>query len=70
VTSLALLELDSEKAAAGCEFFWHIGWSGLASGEVVIDEDKTKLKFDSFKPVLKRLGSYREVATWHQAHGT
>jgi hypothetical protein len=28
VTDLVLLQAESEGGTTGCEFFWHVGWSG------------------------------------------
>ena len=30
VTDLVLLQAEAVGRTTGCEFFWHIGWSGLA----------------------------------------
>jgi hypothetical protein len=63
VTELALMQ--SENADTGHEFFWHVGWSGLSSGELRVDDEKVVSKFKSLSATIKRIGSYREVAAWH-----
>jgi hypothetical protein len=59
VTQLALLQGDTAH-----EFFWHVGWSGLSSGEPRLDDKKVASKFKSFGPNIKRIGFFREVAAW------
>jgi len=60
VTDLVLLQ-----GPATHEFFWHVGWSGLSSGGVHVDDEKVQRKFDSLVGKLQPLGSYQEVAAWH-----
>ena len=64
VTDLVLLQEEPEGRTTGCEFFWHVGWSGLATGGARIDNKAVARKFESFKARVKRIGSYREVAAW------
>jgi hypothetical protein len=66
VIDLTLLQVEPEGRTTGCEFFWHVGWNGLAMGEARLDNQAVARKFESFKPRVKRLGSYVEVAAWHK----
>jgi len=63
VTDLVLLQGDAVDAAH--VFFWHVGWSGLSSGDVRVDDEEVLSKFKSFGARVKRIGFYREVAAWH-----
>jgi hypothetical protein len=64
VTDLVLLQAEPEGRAKGCEFFWHVGWSGLATGAIRLDDDTVGGKLEPFKARIKRLGFYSEVAAW------
>lgn len=66
VTDLTLLERENETEGDDVEheFFWHVGWSGLRSGNARVDDKEIARKFDSFKAEVKRIGSHREVAAW------
>lgn len=66
VTGLVLLQGEFKGGTTGCEFFWHVGWSGLAMGDVRLDDETVASKLESFKPRIKRLGFYSEVAAWHK----
>jgi hypothetical protein len=66
VIDLVLLQGEPEGRTKGCEFFWHVGWSGLAMGDVRLDDETVASKLGSFKPRIKRLGFYSEVAAWHE----
>ena len=66
VTDLVLLQAKPEGRTTGCEFFWHVGWSGLSDGEVQVDDEEVTRKFETFKVRTKRLGFYSEVADWHK----
>ena len=66
VTDLVLLQGEPEGRTTGCEFFWHVGWSGLATGDVRLDDETVAGKLESFKARIKRLGFYSEVAAWHE----
>lgn len=63
VTSLALLAGETPG-----QFFWHVGWGGLSSGRPVVDDDEVLRRFKSFHPRLRRIGVFREVATWHASN--
>jgi hypothetical protein len=65
VTDLVLLQAEPKGRTTGCEFFWHVGWSGLAAGDVRLDDGTVAGKPESFKARIKRLGFYSEVAAWH-----
>ena len=64
VTNLVLLQEEPAGATKGCEFFWHVGWDGLAMGGARVDAEPVIRKFESFKASIKRLGSYAQVAAW------
>ena len=66
VTDLVLLQEEPEGRTTGCEFFWHVGWSGLPDGEFQVDDEEVARKLQSFKVRTKRLGFYSEVADWHK----
>ena len=66
VTDLVLLQAEPEGRTKGCEFFWHVGWSGLATGGDRLDDETVARKLESFKARIKRLGFYSEVAAWHE----
>ena len=66
VTDLVLLQEEPGGRTTGCEFFWHVGWSGLAMGGDRLDDEKVAGKLESFKAGIKRLGFYSEVAAWHK----
>jgi hypothetical protein len=66
VTDLVLLQAEPEGRTTGCEFFWHVGWSGVATGDVRLDDETVARKLESFKTRIKRLGFYSEVAAWHK----
>jgi hypothetical protein len=66
VTDLVLLQAEHEGRTTGCEFFWHVGWSGQPSGKPQVDDGEVARKLESFKARIKRIGSYREVAAWHK----
>jgi hypothetical protein len=57
-------EIEGDDVENG--FAWHVGWSGQPTGEVHVDDREIVRKFNAFKPDLKRIGSYREVAAWHK----
>ncbi|MEP7340891.1 MAG: hypothetical protein ABI977_24380 [Acidobacteriota bacterium] len=67
VIDLTLLQVEPEGRTTGCEFFWHVGWSGLAMGDVRNNNQAVARKLESFKARIKRIGSYTEVATWPEA---
>jgi hypothetical protein len=64
VTDLVLLQAEPEGRTTGCEFFWHVGWSGLAMGDVRLDDETVTGKLESFKADVKRIGSHGEVVAW------
>jgi hypothetical protein len=66
VTDLTLLERENEMEGDDVEheFFWHVGWSGLRSGNARVDDKEVARKFESIKAKVKRIGSHREVAAW------
>jgi len=66
VTDLVLLQAEAKGRTKGCDFFWHVGWSGLATGDVRLDDETVAGKLESFKAGIKRLGFYSEVAAWHK----
>ena len=66
VTDLVLLQEQPEHESKGCEFFWHVGWSGLAMGGARVDAEDVTRKLESFKARIKRIGSFAQVATWTQ----
>ena len=66
VTALVLLQAEPEGRTTGCEFFLHVGWSGLAIGGYRLDDEAVASKLESFKARIKRLGFYSEVAAWHK----
>jgi len=66
VTSLTLLAGGTDTGASTSEFLWLVGWGGLSSGDVRIDDDAVQKKFKSFKPRVKRMGAYREIASWDE----
>lgn len=64
VTSLLLLQKQADTGAKMHEFLWLVGWGGLSSGDFRIDDEAVEKKFKAFKARMKRLGSYREIASW------
>jgi len=64
VTDLVLLQAEAKGRTKGCDFFWHVGWSGLATGDVRLDDETVAAKLESFKARIKHLGFYSEVAVW------
>ncbi len=66
VTDLVLLQAETEGRTTGCEFSWHVGWSGLATGDVRLDDETVARKLELFKARIKRRGFYSEVAAWHE----
>ena len=66
VTDLVLLQAEPGGRTTGCEFFWHVGWDGLPSGEARVDDETVAHKLESFKARIKRLGFYSEIAAWHK----
>lgn len=66
VTGLVLLQEEPEHATEGCEFFWHVGWSGLSMGGAGVDDEAVTLKLESFKARIKRIGSYEQKAAWNE----
>ena len=66
VTELVLLQAEPEGRTTACEFFWHVGWSGLTTGRDHLDDETVARKLESFKARIKRLGFYSEVAAWHE----
>ena len=63
VTSLELLKSDSPDATA--EFYWHVGWSGLSTGDVQVVDEEVLRKLEFFGARIKRVGFYHEVSVWH-----
>ncbi len=63
-----LLERENETEGddVGNEFFWDVGWSGQPTGWAHADDEEAARKFGVFKTDVKRIGSHREVATWHK----
>jgi hypothetical protein len=39
VTDLVLLQAEPEGRTKGCEFFWRVGWSGLTTGDLRLDDE-------------------------------
>ncbi len=68
VGDLMLLQEEPEGRTTGCQFLLHVRWNGLAMGDVRLDNEAVASKFDSFKARMKRIGSFVEVAKWHQGH--
>ena len=66
VMSLRLLQGSTDTGASTHEFFWLVGWSGLSSGDARIDDEAVQKKFKAFSPRVKRLGAFREIATWQE----
>jgi hypothetical protein len=62
VTDLVLLQ--GQEATTTHEFLWHVGWSGLSSGDARIDDNDVQRKFNAFGARIKRLGVFGEVAAW------
>jgi hypothetical protein len=67
VEDLVLLQEEPESRTTDCEFFLHVGWNGFPNGHISVDDDAITRKFDAFEASLERLGSYEEVAVWHQS---
>ena len=66
VNSLVLMQEEPQGRTSGCNFFWHVGWSGLAQGDARMGDEEVGRKFESFKARVKRIGSYVEVAAWNK----
>ena len=64
VTDLVLLQEQPEQETKGCEFFWHVGWSGLKMGGASVDAEDVTRKLESFKACIKRIGSFEQMAAW------
>ncbi|MCM3901532.1 MAG: hypothetical protein ND866_07480 [Pyrinomonadaceae bacterium] len=68
VTELKLLERQKDRGDdRDHEFYWHVGWSGLASGEARVDDEDVVRKFKAFKAKVKRVGFCKEVVAWPEA---
>ena len=64
VTDLKLLQGRTDTNESTHEFFLQAGWSGLSSGNVVFGDEELQNKFKAFGAQLKRVGFYKEVASW------
>ena len=49
VTDLVLLQAEPGGRTTGCEFFWHVGWDGLPSGEARVDDETVAHKLDNIR---------------------
>ena len=67
VTSLQLMQGGRDDASTDHEFYMLVGWGGLSTGEARIDDEAVAKKFKAFAPRLKRLGLFREIATWEES---
>lgn len=68
VENLRLLERSNllEGDDVTNEFFLHVGWSGLRTGEVRLDDETVVRKLEAFMAAVKHIGYYEEVATWDE----
>ena len=68
VTDLVLMERQNAFKGDDVtnEFLWHIGWSGLPSGDAQVDDESVLRKFAAFKPKVKRVGSFEVAAVWNE----
>ncbi len=66
VTTLQLLARVNEHEGDNNthEFFWHVGWSGLPTDQVRVDDEGIAHKLEAFGAVIKHLGYFEEVAVW------
>jgi hypothetical protein len=60
VTSLALLRGVADTHAPTHTFMIHLGFDGLASGGLRIDDEDAQRDFDAYGAPLERLGAFGE----------
>ena len=65
VTGLALLRGVSPTHERTHTFFMEVGFNGLATGGVRVDDEEVQRKFAAFGARVEHLGAYDEVAVWH-----
>ena len=66
VTGLSLLSHEGMNT-----FFLHVSYTGLATGDVRVDNEEVRKKFEGlYGAHVKRLGTYNEVAAWSENHDT
>ena len=68
VTDMTLMQQANEHGgnSAGNEFLWLVGWSGLPTDTVSMDNVEVGRKFEAFQASLTLLGFYNRAATWPQ----
>ncbi len=66
VLDLSLLQGRADTGAATHEFFLLVGFGGLSSADIRIDDDAVESKFKKFGAKLKRLGFFKEVNAWKE----
>ena len=65
VTDLLLLQGMAETGDSKMphHFYWQVGWNGLGGGKVSCDNIEIQQKFEAFKPTIKRIGMFEQVAS-------
>lgn len=67
VTGLSLLQSVTETHEGRETFLLQVHYNGLATGEVHLDDEDVKQKFEGlYAKHVERLGTYNEVAAWSE----
>jgi hypothetical protein len=69
VTSLTLFRDVSETDEGRNRFFLHVAYSGLAMGDVIVENEEVRQTFENVYGA-ERLGVFDEVATWSKENGS
>lgn len=64
VTSLALWRGIADTHEPNHVFFVNMGYSGMAAGKLVVDDDEVQTAFDAFGATLNHLGAFDRRAVW------
>ena len=71
VTGLSLFRALAETHEGMNTFFMHVSYNGLATGDVRVDNEEVRQKFEAlYGAHVKRLGTYNEVAAWSENNDT
>jgi hypothetical protein len=67
VTNLVLLRGVTARHERTSRFLLQVGFNGLATGGVRVDDEEVQRKFESFGASIEKRRAYDEVAVWADA---
>lgn len=66
VTSVTLLRGVADTHQRMPTFLMNVGYDGMATGRVNVDDQAVRDKFESFGAQIERVGAFTQVAVWDE----